>query len=422
MRLRKLSAALCSALLIGVGGFAAASSAPSTATANRPASAPMQAAPAASAPAPREPVDAARVDAATAEIDALASAIIARGVPGLAVAVVHGERVVLARGYGRTGGREGERVDADTVFRIASLSKGFAGTLAGQLVEDGALRWDMPLNQQLPTFQLADAAGSAQLTVRDVLAHRMGLKFHTFDRDLEGDTPYPLLAARLGSAPLLCAPRECFGYQNVAFSLIGDVVFAVTGDFYTRLVEKRLFAPLGMENATFGRDGLESSRRWARPHVRSGRGWTAVRPRENYYRVPPAAGINASVADMARWATAQLGHRPDVLSPSLLADLHAPVVRTPDQLGGSPWRRPRLRNAHYASGWRVFDYSGETAVYHAGAVQGYRAMIGLLPRRDVGIVVLWNSESALPSGLMPTFFDRILELPEQRWVDLVNGR
>ena len=177
-----------------------------------------------------------------------------------------------------------------------------------------------------------------------------------------------------------------------------------------------------MEGATFGRDGLESSPRWARPHVRTGRGWAAVRPRENYYRVPPAAGINATITDMAAWAKAQLGHRPDVLSPALLADIHAPLVRTPDQLSGSPWRRGRLRDAHYGTGWRVFDYDGEPLVYHAGAVQGYRGMIGLLPRRDLAIIVLWNNESALPSGLMPTFIDRVLGKPETAWVDLKNGR
>lgn len=381
-------------------------------------------APATPAPpmADRQPVQASVVEAAAKEVDALAEGILARGVPGLAVAVVHGPRTVLAKGYGRTGGRQGERIDADTAFRIASLSKGMAGTLAGLLVERGELRWDMPLNQQLPTFQLADAAGSAQLTVRDVLAHRLGLRYHTYDRDLEGDTPYPLLAARLSEAPLLCSPGECFGYQNVAFSLIGDVVFAVTGDFFTRQVENRLFAPLGMTNATYGREGLEGSPRWARPHVRTNNGWVAVRPRENYYRVPPAAGVNASINDMAIWAKAQLGHRPDVLSPALLEDLHTPLVRTPDQLTGSPWRRARLRDAHYATGWRVFDYQGEKLVYHAGAVQGYRGMIGLLPRRDVAIVVLWNSESALPSGLMPTFLDRVLGLPGEPWVDLRNGR
>jgi beta-lactamase class C len=387
----------------------------------------VPAAPARSTPAPpatpeRLPVPAARVDAAAAEIDRIARRIVAGGVPGIAVAIVHGDRIVLVEGYGRTGAPGGERIDADTVFRTASLSKGFAGTLAAQLVERGTLDWDMPLHQQLPAFQLADAAGSTRVTVRDVLAHRLGLKFHTFDRDLEADVPFPVLAARLDEAPMLCPPGECFGYQNVAFSLIGDVVFAVTGDFFTRQVETRLFAPLGMENATFGRDGLESSRRWARPHVRGRNGWVAVRPRENYFRVPPAAGVNASARDLALWAKAQLGHRPDVLSPALLADLHAPLVRTPDQLSGSAWRRERIRDAHYATGWRVFDYAGEPLIYHAGAVQGYRAMIGLLPRRDTGIVVLWNNESRQPSGLMPIYLDRVLRLPPRDWVGATTGR
>lgn len=416
MRSRKLPLSLLLAALLAATASAAAPVVPATATSAALAT------PAPVTPPQRLPINARRVDSAAAEVDTLARGILARGVPGLAIAIVHGERTVLERGYGLTGGRAGERIDEHTAFRIASLSKGFAGTLAGLLVEDGVLRWDMPLSQQLPTFQLADATGSAHLTVRDVLAHRLGLKHHTFDHDLESGTPFPLLAARLGEAPLLCAPGECFGYQNVAFSLIGDVVFAVTGNFYTRLVEQRLFAPLGMTGATFGRDGLEGSDRWARPHVRTSSGWVAVRPRENYYRVPPAAGINASIHDMALWAKAQLGHRPDLLSPALLADLHAPIVRTPDQLAGSPWRRERLRAAHYGMGWRVFDYAGEPMVYHAGAVQGYRGMIALLPRRDIGIVVLWNNESALPSGLMPTFLDRVLELPPTQWVDLTNGR
>lgn len=363
----------------------------------------------------RSPVAVAQVDAAAAEVDAMARAMIAKGMPGMAMTVVHGDRVVFARGYGVTRVGQRERIDEHTAFRLASLSKGFAGTLGGLLVERGTLSWDMPLNQQLPTFQLQDAQASGHLTVRDVLAQRTGLKFHTYDRDLEADAPYPVLAAKLQAAPLQCTPGACFSYQNVAFSLFGDIAFAMTGEFYTRLVETRLFAPLEMSDATFGRDGLESSPRWARPHVRARRGWAAVRPKENYYRVPPAAGVNASISDMAIWARAHLGHRPTVLSPSLLADIHAPQVATPDQLSGSPWRRERLRNAQYGTGWRVFDYAGHTLIYHAGAVQGYRGMIALLPAQDIGLVVLWNNESPWPSALLPTLLDRVLQLPAQDW-------
>src|SRR5690606_13329705 len=104
---------------------------------------------------------------------------------------------------------------------------------------------------------------------------------------------------------------------------------------------------------------LEASGNWARPHVRRRDGWATVRPKETYYRIPPAAGINASARDMAQWMIAQLGHRPEVLPPELLQEVQRPRVQTPDQLGSSGWRRARLRDAWYALGWRVLDYQGE---------------------------------------------------------------
>ncbi len=357
------------------------------------------------------------ISQAVAEIESLSQQVVGRGkIPGLAVAIVHNGKVVSARGYGVTQAGTREAVTADTVFRIASLSKGFAATLSGLLVESGALSWDTPVRQQLPAFELGHAEASGQLTVRDVLSHRLGLKYNSLDRDLEANQPYPLLARRLADAPMLCAPGECYGYQNIAFSLIGDIAFAVTGDFYVELVEKRIFHPLGMDDSTFGREALISGANWARPHVRGRRGWLAVQPKESYYRVPPAAGINASINDMAKWMLAQLGHYPDLLSPALLKQIHEPVVDTPDQLSGSMWRRTRLHAAQYAMGWRVLDYSGHRAIYHAGAVQGYRAMMGFLPEKDIGIIALWNSESSAPSGLMPSLLDRALGLESPNWM------
>ena len=141
-----------------------------------------------------------------------------------------------------------------------------------------------------------------------------------------------------------------------------------------------------------------------------------VRPKESYYRVPPAAGVNSSIHDMAQWLIAQMGHRPEVLTQSMLDTIHAPQVSTPGEMRGSPWRRERVRAAWYAMGWRVFDYQGHTMVFHGGAVQGYRGLIGFLPDQDVGIVVLWNSESAAPSGLLPSFMDRALGIPTKDWL------
>ena len=366
---------------------------------------------------PAVPTGIADITVSARQVERLAEQLVTqKKLPGLALAIVQNGKVVSMRAYGVTGAPGNQPVTSDTVFRLASLSKAFAATLSAQLVAEDAMGWDSPIINQLPAFKLRDYASAKTVTVRDILSHRVGLTHNTYDRDLENDAPFPLLAERLSDAPMACTPGDCYAYQNVAFSLIGDLVFAATGDFYSHQVEKRIFHPLGMYNSTYGREALEASPSWARPHVRGRGGWVAVRPKESYYRVPPAAGVNASIHDMAQWLIAQSGHRPDVLSPSLLNQIHTPQVNTPGETRGSPWRRERLNNAYYALGWRVFDYSGHTLVFHGGAVQGYRGLIAFLPGEDVGMVVLWNSESAAPSSLLPSLMDRVLGLPTRDWL------
>jgi beta-lactamase class C len=218
-----------------------------------------------------------------------------------------------------------------------------------------------------------------------------------------------------------CGVGDCYGYQNVAFSLMSDVTFAATGDFFSHQVERHIVQPLGMNSATYRRSALEASAESARPHVSSGfRRWRAVPVRESYYHVPPAAGVNASIEDMTQWVLAHLGHRPEVLSPALVAELHRPRVVTPGEGATSPWRRERVRRAQYALGWRIYDYLGENLVFHAGAVQGYRGMIGMLPEHDLGVVMLWNCESSQPSGLLPTLLDASLGAPPRQWVAVAD--
>jgi beta-lactamase class C len=351
--------------------------------------------------------------------EAMAQAMVADGrVPGLAMAIVKDGRIVSARGYGVTDVDRPEQVDAHTVFRLASLSKAFAGTVTGLLVSEGALRWDSHVADFMPGRLFSQPGAAQQLTVAEVLSQRVGLTHNAYDRDIEDGADYRSLVQRLAYAPMKCAPGQCYSYQNVAFSLIGDVVFATTGRFFSETVARRIFKPLGMDDASYGLEGIENSPRWARPHVRGRGGWVALTPKPTYYRLAPAAGVNASIDDMAQWLVAQTGHRPDVLPESLLATLHAPVIDTPTELRGSSWRRERLGAAGYGIGWRVYDYAGHRVVFHGGAVQGYRASIALVPERDLGVVILWNSTSGVPSGLMPTILDSAIGLAPGDWLDL----
>lgn len=343
--------------------------------------------------------------------------VAAQKVPGMAMAIVHNGRVLSARGYGITDAQAAEPVDSHTVFRLASLSKGFAGTLAGMLVNEGTLRWDSRLSQYMPQFRLQDPYAAQNLTVADVLSHRVGLTNNAYDRELEAYVDYRTLTQKLANAPLKCTPGTCYAYQNIAFSLVGDIVFAATGSFYGEEVQRRIFKPLGMNDASVGLDGIQGSARWAKPHVRGGGGWRSVMPKPTYYQVAPAAGINASASDMAQWLIAQTGHRPDVLPEPLLATLHAPLVDTPSETRGSAWRRARVSSAGYGLGWRVYDYAGHRMVFHGGAVQGYRGLIAMLPERDLGIALMWNGESAVPSGMLPTIVDSALGITSEPWID-----
>jgi len=375
--------------------------------------------PPAVAPVATAPLPPARVKQTLADYKHWLNLVAERdAVAGLATAVVIGDKVVFEGTIGYADVATREPVTPTTVFRLASLSKAFATALTGLLVDDGKLSWDTRLIDVLPYFKLKDMQEADQATVSDILGQKIGLPRNTYDNMLEGDIPYQELVRKLDEVDMTCGVGQCYGYQNVAFSMIGDIVLARTGDFFYHQVDKRLFYPLGMTTANYGRAGLESSGSWARPHHASRHGWVPFEPNETYYRVAPAAGVNASLRDMEKWLIAQMGGRPDVLPASLLDVLHAPGVATPSETRSTAWRRARLTDAHYALGWRVYQYAGETLIYHAGAVAGYRTMIGFFPKYNVGVVTLWNSSGPTPSGLMPMVFDDLLGLPHVDWAQI----
>src|SRR5690606_22499205 len=129
-------------------------------------------------------------------------------------------------------------------------------TLSAVQVAERPQRWDSRVADFIPSQQLADPDAARQHTVAAVPSHRIGRRHHTFDRDIEANADYHSLVQRLSAAPMVCAPGECYGYQNVAFSLVGDVVFAASGQFYNEAVARRIFKPLGMDDASVGLEGI----------------------------------------------------------------------------------------------------------------------------------------------------------------------
>src|SRR5574337_128359 len=176
-----------------------------------------------------------------------------KAVAGLATAVVVDGKVVFEGTIGYADVATREPVTPTTVFRLASLSKAFATALTGLLVDEGKLRWDTRLIDVLPYFKLKDTQAADQATVSDILGQKLGLPRNTYDKMLEDDVSYQELVRKLDEVDMTCGVGQCYGYQNVAFSMIGDVVLVRTGDFFYHQVDKRLFYPLGMSTASYGR-------------------------------------------------------------------------------------------------------------------------------------------------------------------------
>lgn len=342
-------------------------------------------------------------------------------VPGAAVAIVKDDRVVLVRGFGVRQVGKPEKVDSQTVFRLASLSKGFASTLTGMLVADGQLTWNDPVTKYVPDFKLQNAQQTQQSTVAHVLSHTTGLPEHTHTNLIENHTPYPTMVQKLSNVRLNCNVGKCHGYQNVAYSLSGDIIEEVTGKPYSQVVQERIFIPLGMYNASTSYKALMAAPNRASCHVKGKNGFVPCTITSYYYNVVPAAGINASASDMGQWLKAQLGAYPQDISPAVLDAIHTPLIKTPGEIRPG-WRQQRVKSAYYGLGWRVFDYQGHKMVFHGGMVKGFQNTIAFMPDEGVGIVILTNSGSQVASLLTAKFFDLYLGLPQKDWSGIALGR
>ncbi|ALO46736.1 serine hydrolase domain-containing protein [Pseudohongiella spirulinae] len=327
-------------------------------------------------------------------------------IPGIAVAIVTSKGIVDIQTWGVRSVSEGGSVNDDTVFRIASVSKTFAGTVASQLVNHNIFTWDDPINGILPQYAIGTDPSTQQMTLRHVLSHTTGLMPHAFSNMLDAGVAYQKIQEKFHEIPTVCPPGQCYGYQNVVFSLVADVVEASLQTSYDDFVEENIFAPLGMNDASMGYDGFVNNPNASAPH-QFGRGnWRVSSVNPAYYTAGPAAGVNATILDMSRWAQANLGAFPEVLSPDLLAMQHTPIVETPRGNYFNRW--PRVQKAWYGLGWRVMDYDGVRIVHHGGGVRGYRSEMVLVPQYDLGLVVLFNAETPLANDVVPKFLDNLL--------------
>ena len=322
-------------------------------------------------------------------------------VTGAAFAVATAEGIVKMGTAGHTDTSRQHAINENTTFRVASVSKTFAAGLTGVLVSEGVFGWEDRVIAYVPEFQINGDSG--RVRIHHLLGQSTGLIPHAYDNLIEDGVSLKLIQDQYSKLSYICPPGECYTYQNSIFSLIEPVIEKTTNRSYIELMIEKIFEPLDMRTASVGYEPFINNPNHARPHVKSRGSWKTVNVKPNYYRVAPAAGVNASALDMGKWLTAQLGGNPAVIDPGMMKTLTRPRVKTIRDTRRMYWR-DLLSDAHYGLGWRVYQLGDHEIAYHSGWVSGYRADIAWSEDYNIGIVILMNVEGNSIGELTTTFW------------------
>lgn len=394
-----------------LGGCAAKSGPPAAPSSSPPA--------AASAPTstdvppplvPAMPLPDNAVDAAVAKLDGIADELMkASGIPGMSVAVVHGGKTVYARGFGvkdvSNGDAPGNRVDPDTVFQLASLSKPLGSTVVAHLVGQGAISWDTPIVEKLPWFALADPAVTKMVTIGDMYSHRSGLPDHA--GDLLEDLGYDRreILDRLRQLPL--APfRTSYAYTNFGLTAGAEAAAQSTGESWEDLSQEVLYGPLGMTSTSSRFDDYQARPDRAVGHIHVDGSYQPLYVRDAQAEAP-AGGVSSSANDMTKWLTMMLAD--GSVDGRQIVDPKALLPALTPQSVASPPSEPAARPGFYGYGFNVGTTAAARQQFsHSGAFElGAGTNFVIIPSADVAIVALTN---ATPSGVPETLTAEFADL------------
>ena len=349
-------------------------------------------------------------------------------VPGMAVVVVEGGRVVAARGYGVRELGKAPLVDANTIFGIASNTKAFTSTVLAMLVDEGKIAWDDRVIDRLPEFQMADPWVTREMTLRDLLSHHSGLGFNA--GDLMSFPPTTFSRDEIVRRIRFLAPassfRSRYSYDNVLYLVAGEVARAVTGRTWDENVRERIFGPLGMTRSSTGIEGVASGGDVAVPHARIDGKVTPI-GYMNIDNVAPAGAINSCAADIARWMIVQLdgGRIPGgtadgrrLFSERRGREMWSPQTIVPIDALPPPLSALQPSFLACGLGWFLRDYRGHRIVMHTGGISGMVSRVTLVPDRNFGVAVFTNQQDeGAVQAVTYDVLDRCLGGPEIDWIE-----
>lgn len=314
--------------------------------------------------------------------------------PGLSVVIVKDGKVVLMKGYGVKDIQTQSPVDENTLFMIASNTKLFTGTAMALLDTRGKISLDDKITKYFPDYRLYDTITTKQVTIRDLLTHRIGTK--TF----QGDFTFwntSLSREEIMKRMRLLKPsqtfRQDFGYCNSCFLTAGQVIQKVTGRKWEEFIKDSIITPLQMNNTLVLSTGVEKQSNVAVPYTTSYTNTLQRVPYDNWNNLAPAASIISNVSDLSHWLQFQLdsgkynGQR-------VLPWVALQKTRDINIVTGS--RKSAALPMHirgYGLGLFTADYNGRQIYWHTGGAGGMVSNVCFVPEENLGIAILTNNDN-----------------------------
>lgn len=340
-------------------------------------------------------------------------------IPGFSISVSHNGKTIFEKGYGYRDISNKKPMTVDTLGGIASCSKSFTSAVLASLVDEGLLDFDKPIIEYIPDFALMDENATKEVTVRDMLYHRTGLAGHdamwpnkAIDRDeymyrlryLEPNEPF----------------RSKTQYSNTIYNLLGHIAERISGDSWEKLVEERIFKPLGMSRSCLTVEEMRSNEDFAIGYFERERNkeLEEMRPWEMNVGAP-AAGVNSCVSDMIKWINMHInngvydGKR--IFSEDVMKQMHHGAV----DMDIFPWKADEILDyGYYGMAWKTVFYRGMPLVFHSGEIEGYCTMEAFIQDKGIGFMLLVNKHKPCAPFLNTiayTIIDNILGLPKVDW-------
>lgn len=324
--------------------------------------------------------------------------------PGMAIAVIKDNQIIFEKEYGVRSIQNEASIDLNTLFRIGSLSKGFAGILAAKLIEKNKFKLDDPVSMYIPEFTVKAKNKDGIMRIQHILSHTSGFTEHAFSNLVDENVNREVMIRYLDNLVPKDSTGKVYAYQNVAFSLIEKVIEKVTGMTYTEALDSYILSPLNMCNTSCTYESMESVANRCEGHGYTRYGYASKELGRQYYNIPSAGGINAPLKDMEKWLSAVMGNNPDVISKEAQNIAFSSYANT--SYDRKFWnKKSDVMHTNYGLGWRLITTPQNQLVYHGGLVNGFRAEIAFDQKTKTGIVVLFNSVCNYSNRIVFDFYD-----------------